>query len=349
MCFPTRFIALKPSDRETLADLVRGSLSHRVRSRSQALLWSDEGKTMREIAELCTVQKATVSSWFDRWENGEVEGLSDRPKSGRPPLIAPELEVLACEAIEKTPHSPATAHAVFCQSCSLDLSRSAWTAFLHRQDLTYKRTRRSLRPFRDQEEFDRALHELSLLTQRHHDKALDLVYFDEAGFNLQPSLPYAWSKKGKRIEIPSKRSRSQNVLGFMHAGCERFQAYSFEGSIDSGVVVDCFNRFAKTLDKETWVVIDNAPVHTSWEFLDELDVWERMGLHVFNLPTYSPELNLIEILWKKIKYEWMPLSAYTDLGSLKFELSRILGNIGEGQEYHCNFAATPRSRGKPKT
>ncbi|KAA6323078.1 hypothetical protein EZS27_027452, partial [termite gut metagenome] len=31
---------------------------------------------------------------------------------------------------------------------------------------------------------------------------------------------------------------------------------------------------------------------------------------IFFLPVYSPELNLIEILWRRIKYQWIPFDAY---------------------------------------
>ena len=34
------------------------------------------------------------------------------------------------------------------------------------------------------------------------------------------------------------------------------------------------------------------------------------------LPPYSPELNLIEILWRRIKYTWLPFSAYACLNAL---------------------------------
>ena len=53
-------------------------------------------------------------------------------------------------------------------------------------------------------------------------------------------------------------------------------------------------------------------------------------------PTYSPELNLIEILWRKIKYEWMPFSAYQSLKHLDQALGNILKNFGS--EYRIQFA-----------
>jgi hypothetical protein len=43
----------------------------------------------------------------------------------------------------------------------------------------------------------------------------------------------------------------------------------------------------------------------------------------------SPELNLIEILWRRIKYHWLPLDAYQSYVHLKTEVLSILENIGE--------------------
>lgn len=39
---------------------------------------------------------------------------------------------------------------------------------------------------------------------------------------------------------------------------------------------------------------------------------ETRGLFIYYLPPYSPELNLIEILWSFIKYAWLPFNAYKD-------------------------------------
>jgi transposase len=54
------------------------------------------------------------------------------------------------------------------------------------------------------------------------------------------------------------------------------------------------------------------------------------------LPTYSPELNIIEILWRFIKYEWLPFSAYSSFKQLVIEVENILIQIG--QRFKINFA-----------
>jgi transposase len=66
----------------------------------------------------------------------------------------------------------------------------------------------------------------------------------------------------------------------------------------------------------TVAIIDNASMHTSKAFRDKQVEWEKKGLIIHYLPTYSPELNLIEILWRFLKYQWLPLSAYESYSTL---------------------------------
>lgn len=53
------------------------------------------------------------------------------------------------------------------------------------------------------------------------------------------------------------------------------------------------------------------------------------------LSSYSPELNLIEILWRKVKYEWLPLADYESFQSLKYHVQKELS--GYGKEYRISF------------
>ena len=124
------------------------------------------------------------------------------------------------------------------------------------------------------------------------------------------------------------------VLGFVDRTCH-FESYVFEGSINSDVVINCFSEFSKKLDKKTVVLIDNAPTHTSKAFLGNIDNREKQNLFIQNIPAYSPELNKIEILWRKIKYQWLDFSAYQSFVSLKESLKHILANIG--LDYKINF------------
>lgn len=156
----------------------------------------------------------------------------------------------------------------------------------------------------------------------------DLFYFDEAGFSLTPSVPYGWQPVGERIEIPSAKSSQLNVLGFLDYQGARFDPYVFQGCVDAKIVIACMNSFCKKLTRPTTVVIDNAPIHTSAAFQAMIPAWEKQNMFLWFLPAYCPELNLIEILWKKIKYYWLPIDAYQSFEKLDEQLCEVLANIG---------------------
>ena len=137
----------------------------------------------------------------------------------------------------------------------------------------------------------------------------DRYYFDEAGFSLDPSIPYAWQPVGETIGVPVAKGKRLNVLGFLNTNNDLIP-FCVEGSVTSEIVMGCFDLFSETITKKTVVIIDNAPIHTSQAFQKRVPIWKKKGLDLYFLPGYAPELNLIEILWRFIKYWWLPFSAY---------------------------------------
>jgi transposase len=113
-------------------------------------------------------------------------------------------------------------------------------------------------------------------------------------------------------------------------------AFMFEASIHPGVVIACFEAFCQTITKKTVGVVDNASIHPSDEFAERLPDWKKQGLVIKYLSPYSPALNLIEILWRRIKYPWLPFSAYECLNALNEALEAILSHVGS--EYQITFA-----------
>jgi transposase len=84
------YLSLSEAEQSALEDMVRNSASHRIRQRSQALLWSNSGKDRNTIAELYGTKPDTISAWFKRWESEKLSGLSDLPRSGRPTKLNEE-------------------------------------------------------------------------------------------------------------------------------------------------------------------------------------------------------------------------------------------------------------------
>ena len=144
-----------------------------------------------------------------------------------------------------------------------------------------------------------------------------------------PNVPYCWQKKGETIELPSSKSKTLQVLGFLRRN-NTFRFYYAEGSVDSFTVVEVFEDFISTLDpqKKSVIVIDNAPPHVSAYFEANKILWEKQNVEICNLSTYSPELNILEILWRFVKYVWLPFNAYFSVETLEKKLTEVLLNVG---------------------
>lgn len=326
---------LSEKDKEELNFLLKNHASHNVRRRAHSVLLSAEKFRINEIARIYQINRETVRNTLSRWEENGLAGLYDSPKNGRPPTLSKDEENRALETLEKDPRS--TKKALFLIQKETDKIISEWTLkrIAKRRRLCWKRMRKSSKRKRNKTAFLQAKKEIDALHKQEARGELDVYYFDESGFNLTPEIPYAWQPIGKTIGIPSGKSKRLNVLAFCNKKLDFYQT-TVQGRVDSQTVIKFFDEFSLKIEKKTVVIIDNASVHTSKKFKNELKKWEAKGLHIKYLPTYSPELNLIEILWRFIKYGWLPLSAYLSFKNLKSNLQTVLDGIGS--KYQITFA-----------
>lgn len=331
-----KFVApLTEAEREKLTDLFNHHNSPRVRKRAHSILLSDRGFTIPEIVRIYQVDRDTVSHWFDRWQEKRFEGLSDKARSGRPPKLLIEEQKIVIESLEEDPRAIKKAEEKVYRETDKTVSKWTIKRIAKKAGLRWKRMRKSHKSKRNEILFRQAQKEIKALKVQDEAGEIELTYFDETGFSLIPIVPYAWQPIGQTLEIPSTYSPRLNVLGFFSQS-QDFYAHTVQGSVDSEVVIACFDQFVQTISKKTVVIIDNAPTHTSHKFKNKLQEWASKGLIVKYLPTYSSELNLIEIVWRFIKYKWLPLSAYLSFKNLKATLQDVLDGIGS--KYCITFA-----------
>ena len=166
---------------------------------------------------------------------------------------------------------------------------------------------------------------------------MDLFFFDGSGFSTVPTVPYAWQPVGTVRELPAFPSQRLNVLGFLSRDQRAF-FHPVEGKVGSGQVAEAIDRFTawRGNAKPCVLVLDNAPWHTSHAIQARRGDWAAQGVLLHYLPTYSPELNLIEILWRKMKYHWLPLPAYTSYADLRHAVLDVLAGVGS--KYQITFA-----------
>lgn len=325
---------LTPEELETLESASKNHPSARVRERAVIIILSHKGYQIQTVADICRITRQTVSAVIDGWERSGLRGLYDSPRPGRPRILSPEDEEFIYKMIKEEPRSVNKITAAVEDHLGKKVSRSSVKRVIRKKNV-WKRVRKSLRGRRDEEKFREAQEEIAREEQRRKDGEIDLYYFDEAGFFLTPCVPYAWQPKGGHIEVPSAGRQGLNAAAFMNKdnGCMPF---IFECTVNADIAVACFDRFSKTVTKETVIYIDNSPVHKSDKFLSRIPEWEKKDMYVRFLPGYSPELNLIEILWRKIKYEWLPFSAYISFEKLTECVEDIFVNFGS--QYTIEFA-----------
>jgi transposase len=324
---------LLTEERQTLEEMCKNHPCHAPRMRAHAVLMSDAGFSLKELTAAFGICRQTASTWLHSWDELGICGLLDNLRSGRPNKLSVENQHRAIELVKEFPRSLKTVLAHLCELTGINLSHSTLKRLCKQAKLSWKRVRKSLKAKRDPDLFAQSQQQLLALATQAAQQQIDLYYFDESGFTLEPCVPYAWQAIGEHIEVPCSKSKRLNVLGFMSKECD-FQSMVFEGSINSAVVVACIEQFIKSLKRQTALAIDNATIHTSAEFTDNIARWKEQGLTIVPIAPYSPELNLIEILWRKIKYEWMPFSAYTSFQSLEDNLFDILANIGKTYVIH---------------
>ena len=198
-----------------------------------------------------------------------ISGLLDKPRSGRPHILSKEDKA---DALIRVNQSPLIKKVLADLNVALDitLSLSTLKRACKRAGLTWKRVRKSLKSKQNPELFEQSRQQLLSLIEQSQDKEIDLFYFDESGFTLEPCVPYAWQPLGKNIKIPSSKSKRLNVLGFMDRE-SRLTSIVVEGGVTSAVVVASIDHFREleinnhpislisTLQRPTVLIIDNAP------------------------------------------------------------------------------------------
>lgn len=163
---------------------------------------------------------------------------------------------------------------------------------------------------------------------------IELYFGDESGFTMQPYVPYAWQKKGQNYRARNKKKRL-NVFGLMSLG-GKLTVYHSEQPLDAIFIKTALDDFAKKVhDKLYVIVLDNGPIHHAKLVKDELEKWETRQMSIFFLPTYSPHLNPIEILWRFCKYRWLCKENYKTWAKLKKAILDIFKNFGV--QYSINF------------
>ena len=169
---------------------------------------------------------------------------------------------------------------------------------------------------------------LSDLERLSEAQQIDSYYADGAAVSLEPCVPYAWQFADEQVAMPASAGKAINCFAMLTRD-NRALVETTRESIGAAFIFEQMERFSVGLRRLTVVVIDNAGAHRARVIKERTGVWQKRGLYLFYLPRYSPHLNIVETLWRKLKYEWLTPSDYETRETLSYGVRQALKAVGE--------------------
>lgn len=278
--------------------------------RITALLLVGQGNPVEEAAETVGVHPQTLYRWLKAFLTEGMESLKYGTSPGRPLKLTKTQRRPLKEVILKGP--PAAGFDTGCWNSLMvqEYIEREWgvvykrryvCALLKELDLSYQKAR-FVSDHLDEEARREWKEETwpEILRQAREQGAL-LLFEDEASFAPWGSLGYTWALAGQQPTVPtSGKRKGYKVFGAIDYWSGRTFFRRHEGRFNSESYKAFLRQILGSTKGRVFLIQDRAKYHTSQAlkvfFQDHAD-----RLTVDPLPSYSPDFNPIERLWKKVK------------------------------------------------
>ena len=133
-------------------------------------------------------------------------------------------------------------------------------------------------------------------------------------------MGYSWCLPGQRKRVPYEypQGRRVNVLAAYEPYAREpwLGARAFERTLTSDDLLAYLQSLPQAGVPRV-VVLDNASIHVSKAFKAQRKDLSRRGIYLYYLPAYSPELNLIESVFRQVKHQEIPQRSFTTRRELR--------------------------------
>ncbi len=268
----------------------------READRIKAIILLGAGWTIRAVAEALLLDDETIRNYLNRYKTGELSALlNDSYKGYSGKLRKSEIEQLDSHLNEKTYLRTQDIVLYVTKNFKVEYSLSGMKDLLHRLGYVYKKPK--LVPGKSdeeaQEEFIESYREL-----KNTKGANDPVYFMDGVHPQHNSVAaYGWIKKGEVKELKSNTGRKRlNINGAINIE-DMKPVVGYSKTINAQSTILLLKKIeSKHPDAEfIYTISDNARYYRSKKVKEYL---EKSKIEIIFLPPYSPNLNLIERLWK---------------------------------------------------
>jgi transposase len=269
--------------------------------------------TVPELARVLGMNKATIYRWVGLKIDGGQAALLSKAIPGRPSRLSPEqLEQLVEWVRDHTPYQLRFHFSLWTLGSIADLIErefglkfSAGGVRLIMKRLGFSVQRPLHQAWqRDPVLVDRWMQSEYPKIVRKAKQVNAKIYFgDEAALRSDYHAGTTWGLRGQTPIVVNNgaRFRLNMISAISPKGELSFRLH--EGSVDAAVFVEFLKGLVADVNGKTvFLIVDNAKIHRS-TLVQEYCNTLNGKLEIFYLPTYSPDLNPAEQIWKQVKTE----------------------------------------------
>ena len=271
-----------------------------------------QGMAVADVANAYRVNRSTVHRWTTRHEKeGGNKGLLRRPVSGRPRVLGKIHDRHLLSIVLKK--ASAFGYETDFWTCGrlrqvigrkFKVKASRWTVWRWLRDagLTYQKPQRKYFQADEKKRQDWIKKELPKI-RRAVKKYRAILYFqDESHLSLTAFLGKTWALRGNTPtqEVTGRRGGVSAMSAISKNGSLIFSLH--ETRISSNEIIHFLGEMLRHHGRRHLVVVmDRATPHVSKK--TQAFIARQKRLHVFYLPSYSPDWNPDEYVWNHLKHQ----------------------------------------------
>ena len=321
---------------EILAEIRHDRYHHphpRVQRKMEVLWLKSRGLTHVEIAELADVSSRSVQRYLDEFEQGGLERVRRLGWQGKTCELDEHQQSLEEYVIDHPPRSVREAQQAIERLTGIRRGLSQVRAFLKKVGLSWRKVGTVPAKADHDEQADYLDNKLLPRLEEAKQGKRTVLFVDAAHFVFGPFLGYLWCLVRLFVPGPSGRKR-YNVLAALGAITHRVVRVSNHAYINAESVCTLLREVAAAgLRGPITLVLDNAR-YQKCQVVKALAT--SLGLELLYLPSYSPNPNLIERLWKFVKKECLGCRVLPTYEAFTTAIDDCLASLSTRHKHQMN-------------
>lgn len=269
-----------------------------IRKRLDSIYWISQGLSRKAVAGRSGVHRNSVKNYVKMYNKGGMEALSSFQYRGSDSILKNQRTTLAAYFKEHPPRTSKEASARVEELTGTKLGLSEMRRFMHK--IGMKPIKTGHVPAKADVEKQQLFLEDTLLPllEKAKNGQCHLFFMDAAHFVLLPFVGILWCFARVFIKAAAGRNRI-NVLGALNAITLKMETVVNTSYVNAETIAELLKKLKHRYNAlPIYVVLDNAR-YQHCDFIIQLA--KNLGIQLLFLPPYSPNLNLIERIWRYIK------------------------------------------------